>query len=348
MNEESIARSQIIRPVAALTVTYGSRHHLCVRTVRAALEAGAEHVFVVLNGASNESRDAIREQASRSTEITLIELAENLGSAGGFAVGLRSVPQQSFGSVWLLDDDNVCDPTSLDELVARRARVVADGDCDDPVMLSHRKDNRLQDKAISARSASAVYPPSGSFMSFDLFHRISSPRQGGLGTPQSGTDHGAPIEVPYGPYGGLLVSTSALSVIGYPDEKLTLYEDDTEYTARLSEHGYKVFLCPESGITDIDGKWSEDNDALTGPQKMLAANSSVRRYYAVRNRVRFDTARAVKEGRLFSYRLNKLVYMTYLLSAAVRMRKVSAFAEIRRAARHGRRGEYGLGPELAL
>ncbi|PPL15760.1 glycosyltransferase family protein [Microterricola pindariensis] len=332
--------------VAALTVTYGARHHLCIPTVRAALAAGADHVYVVLNGAAEVSRKAIQGEFGAGSNVSLIHLATNRGSAGGFAEGLRSVPLQSVGSVWLLDDDNECATTALAELLAQRARLVAAGECDDPAMLSHRKGNVLQERAIQTRSAPVVYPPSGSFLSMDLFHRLSTAKS--IASSTSEHDAGSPIEVPYGPYGGLLLSAESISEIGFPDEELTLYEDDTEYTARLSANGHRVFLCPGSTIEDIDGKWSGSDSALTGPQKMLAAQDSTRRYYAVRNRVRFDTVRALKEGRQVRYRVNRLIYMAYLLGSATRMGRLSAYREVRLAAKHGLRGQLDLGPELAL
>src|SRR6185503_7372606 len=60
------------------------------------------------------------------------------------------------------------------------------------------------------------------------------------------------IEIPFGPYGGLFFHKAVIATLGYPNESLFLYNDDTEYTSRLMKIGGKLFLIPSSVINDLE------------------------------------------------------------------------------------------------
>ncbi|MCU8651322.1 glycosyltransferase family 2 protein, partial [Escherichia coli] len=64
------------------------------------------------------------------------------------------------------------------------------------------------------------------------------------------------IQIPCGPYGGMLTKKSIPSNGIRPFKDMVLYFDDTKYTYDLSLSGVKLFLLTKCFISDIDDSWS--------------------------------------------------------------------------------------------
>jgi len=81
----------------------------------AAQERPVDAVVVVDNASADGTAAWVRQEHPGAD---LVELPQNTGGAGGFAVGLaRALTAHDAGWVWLLDDDTVPSPTALGELL---------------------------------------------------------------------------------------------------------------------------------------------------------------------------------------------------------------------------------------
>lgn len=69
-------------------------------------------IVVVNNGSTDGTTDWLNGQED---VITITQ--ENLGGAGGFHFGMRYVAEHGYGYCWVMDDDVVCSPTTLEELM---------------------------------------------------------------------------------------------------------------------------------------------------------------------------------------------------------------------------------------
>ena len=58
--------------------------------------------------------------------------------------------------------------------------------------------------------------------------------------------------VPVAPYGGLFFHKKLIDIIGYPMEDLFLYQDDFEYTYRITKNGGKIYLILNSTVKDLE------------------------------------------------------------------------------------------------
>lgn len=102
--------------VFVVIVTY---HRL--RFLRLALEAvrSQTHVphriLVVNNGSDPETARYLEDQARNGVET--LHVPENVGPAGGFALGLERADREDATHVWLMDDDVVCASDVLERLV---------------------------------------------------------------------------------------------------------------------------------------------------------------------------------------------------------------------------------------
>ena len=69
-------------------------------------------IIVVNNGSTDGTLIWLEEQKDI---ITITQ--DNLGGAGGFFTGMKYVAQNGFDYCWIMDDDVICTPTALQELL---------------------------------------------------------------------------------------------------------------------------------------------------------------------------------------------------------------------------------------
>lgn len=320
----------------AATVTYGDRYHFAERTVKAALKAGAAKVIVIDNGSTQTAKSGLECLAMSDSRIAVVRLASNRGSAEGFASAVRSFLQTDADYLWLLDDDNECEADALGELINASKSLAGRAGGRPVAVCAVRPSNPLHAAIARGMSPARVYPPRGSFMYFDLSHRLISLLAKGR-MPRRTNEQ--VVDVPYAPYGGLLVSRESLKVVGTPNSNLGLYEDDTEFTARFSDLGGRLALCRTAIVNDIDAKWTESN-GHTGLAGLLHATDSKRIYFAVRNRVSFDVGRSKGAGKSMRLTVNRFIFQVALWVSAVRYGKASQARQIRGAQQHGMQNNF--------
>lgn len=299
---------EFCRGTCAVTVTYGNRATFLERVVEAAFAAGVGHVIVVDNGSAPQSRASIdRMVESRGNLLTVVRLAQNSGSAGGFKAGLEAVRDLAeIEFVWLLDDDNAPSRSALVRLAHAYACL---GEDKRVALLALRPDRKEYLRAATAGQPVSIIPNS-----FLGFHAREIPRKLGRRLrprrdPEKNRIRFPLVSVGYAPYGGLLFHRSWLERVGLPEERLYLYGDDHEYTTRIVHSGGEIFLCTSAEIEDLDTSW---HLMPTASRPWIDPQADERRiYYGLRNRVwlekRYTTAPVV-------YFLNALAYLGFLLT----------------------------------
>jgi GT2 family glycosyltransferase len=288
--------------VCAVTVTYGERLPLLAETLRGVAAAGASAVVVAGNGISEGYSAALAAFAENfPIPLHIVTLPENRGSAPGFAAALRAaVAQTECPFLWLLDDDNLPAPDALAALREACREIDADAS-ENWALCSLREDRPHYRKAAATGDMEGAFPPRGHVMGFDWrraprqFVRRLAGRRGASAATDAAR---ATLPIPWAPYGGLFLHRRVLGAIGYPDEALRLYGDDTEFTNRIVRSGGRLLLVPGSRIADIEPSWTEgDKPQRFYVARLLAGRSPRRLYLSVRNEV-FFTSRYWCDSRL--------------------------------------------------
>ncbi|MFL5780289.1 MAG: glycosyltransferase, partial [Thermoleophilaceae bacterium] len=109
--------------VVALVVTYNRRDLLmgCLEGVFGQSRP-PDRVFLVDNASTDGTPELLRERGFLDRpELTYLRLAENLGSSGGFAEGVRAAREPESDWLWLMDDDSQAEPDTLERLLAAAA-----------------------------------------------------------------------------------------------------------------------------------------------------------------------------------------------------------------------------------
>jgi GT2 family glycosyltransferase len=224
------------RPVLLMQVLTALRQQ--TRTV--------DRIIVVDNASGAETQSVL---AARD-DIDVVQSVQNLGGAGGFALGLAHARAAGYDWIWLLDDDAVPRPQALAEL--QRA-------IDGP-----------------ACGAGAVCGAVREFGDLALTHRRHYDRWCGIERPLPRRAYGgAPLCIGSGSFVGFMVSAVAVACVGLPDARFFLAYDDTDYSLRLRRAGYAVWLAPASIVDHFR--------SATG--RLRAGPFGARHYFNIRNRI---------------------------------------------------------------
>lgn len=331
--------------VCVVTVTYADRYACLQQTVSAALAAGVSRVIIVDNASAPASRTRMRSLARGARgRVTVLHMRENQGSAGGFKAGLEyAMAHSGCDYFWLLDDDNVAGPRTLPELLQAYARICRTQPGARLAVQCFREQrffHGIAHRERPVRARQSVFLGFHIAMLSRVFHARSLPWRR-LPTARCAAPLTA-VEIPTGTYGGLFLSRALVDTIGYPNEQLYVYVDDTEYTHRISQRGGRLFLIPASVLHDIDRSFhmtSKPINFLTRMRQSLLAADPFRAYYATRNQAYFDRHMLRRNGCL--YAVNKWAYLGLLIAQGLWLGKFRRVRLMLTAIQEGERGLLG-------
>lgn len=112
--------------VAAVVVTFNRLEKL--KTVLASLESQTRlpNQLIIVNNASTDGTDKYLEEYTRDfanghlenrVNLTVVNLPENVGGAGGFSAGMHKGYELGADFVWIFDDDGYPQPQALEKLL---------------------------------------------------------------------------------------------------------------------------------------------------------------------------------------------------------------------------------------
>lgn len=161
-------------------------------------------IIVVNNG----STDGTQEWLSLQVDIFTIS-QDNIGGAGGFFTGMKYVAEHDFCFAWIMDDDVVCHPNALEELLkAYHVRKGIGFVCS----LVRGIDGRpMNTPVISNKMKTSAYS--------DLLDYV---------------DKYALVGVKESTFVSVLIPTEIIRKEGLPIKEYFIWGDDSEYTERIS------------------------------------------------------------------------------------------------------------------
>lgn len=206
--------------------------------------------LVVDNGSQDGSVARVRR---RFPQVTVLELAENLGYAGGNNRGIEYALRQGCEYVWLLNDDTTVAPDALQALMAEAQASPGVGFFGPMVY--------MLDDPHRILSAGGVFA--------DRWQ----PQHRGIGQLDQGQLAGT-SEVDYLSGCALLVSRKAIEALGMLDEDFFAYYEDVDWCYRAKQAGFGVLFVPKARV------WHPDTTRRD-------VNSPLVTYYMSRNHLLF-------------------------------------------------------------
>lgn len=173
--------------------------------------------FVVVN---NGSTDGTKDWLGEQNDIVTIT-QENLGGAGGFFTGMQYVAQNNFDYCWIMDDDVLCTPTALQELLEAY----------------HKKDN-------IGFVCSKVIGLDGCPMNVPVVDE--RPTSNGYSNYYDLIEHQM-VKVSMATFVSVLFRVDIVRELGLPYKDFFIWGDDSEYTSRISSR-YDCYLACRSVV----------------------------------------------------------------------------------------------------
>jgi GT2 family glycosyltransferase len=296
--------AKITYNICVLIVTYSNRWQFLEQVLKGVTALENVTDVIVVDNASTYSV-AQNCELLQDQRIKVITNTDNLGSAGGYKMGLEYFMKQTEANfVWLLDDDNLPAPDALEKLTEIWPAIPSPDD--QKALFSLRPDRKQHVRVAQGEDANRFFLVRNSFMGFNLF-RIPVNQYYKL---REKFIKPGPVKekvpMPYAPYGGMFFHKDMVRLIGYPDADFFVYADDSEYTYRMTEKGATIWLIPSSQITDIDKSYGIKYVKHIWRSIYLDL-WSFRTYYQVRNSVYFYDR--VNVSNTVVYGMNKWLFL---------------------------------------
>ncbi|MGX2957335.1 glycosyltransferase family 2 protein [Ursidibacter arcticus] len=208
--------------ICAVVVTYNRKELLlnCLNALQNQTYP-LDHIVVVNNASSDGTIDFLNENGwCDNDHLTIINLPENQGGAGGFYAGIEFAYQRNFDYIWLMDDDGQPSKNSLSALIPYINTDVYIG----PLVLNINNSDEL---------------------TFTLRLPKSSTILSTIDDVNKNTISNIIPDIVM-PFNGILFSREMVSKIGLPKKEYFIWGDDMEYTWRAKKEGYKIFTVVES------------------------------------------------------------------------------------------------------
>lgn len=237
--------------VCAVIVTHNRKELLreCLQALLA--QTPPPDRLVVVDNASTDGTDGILRQEFTEVapqKLTVLTLPMNVGGAGGFHEGMKHAAAQDCDWIWLMDDDTIATPTALEELFAAYDRFP---ERQKPRLLASRVDwtDGTPHWMNLPTLKKTHFDPERSMMAIER----------------------ATASVRWASFVSVLLQKSLVAQYGLPFRDYFIWNDDTEYTARILRHEFGI-VAPASVVVHKTAKKHSPMDAA--PE---------RSYYQVRN-----------------------------------------------------------------
>ena len=282
--------------ISAVIVTYGKRSHILDAVILRLQKYPADILskIIVVN---NDSDMDVKHYERKGIDV--VNVLTNIGSAGGYKIGLQKAYHSDCEFVWLLDDDNLPDEGVLNKLLSYYESFSVKG---------------FKNFCLSCERGRPLYSSLKSYIGNINFPFIRTKKV------IAETVDDKVFSVPVSPFGGMFFHKSLLDLIGYPNDDYFVYCDDTEFSYRITKSGGSIFLIQDCKINDID----TTND------------SALRQYYSLRNLTHFKKTLTKSKfafliGNLFMrlyFRGNKILKQAVIDGYKGRLGKSNQFKQL--------------------
>ena len=313
--------------VTVLTVTYGNRVKYVKQIVDSLVNINVINNIVIINNGSLVGNLSEKLFGS-SPKVILLNNSENNGSAAGYAQGLKYIFNNLQSRyIWFLDDDNLPSNVCLPGLLRLYEHSTG------KELFSAFRDDRVELKT----SGSEKKYIQNSFFEFNLKEKIGT--KSNINSKESISNQSC-IRCDTVPYGGLLLPTNIAQQIGLPNKEYYLYNDDNDYTYRLTKAGYKIYVSFDNEIHDLESSWYR-RESVPMFQGFFRTNMLRNGVYTIRNRTYFELSNTTNNR--FFYLLNIYIYLCYVFFMYMPKNKIGVkrFILIIRMVYRGLHGKLG-------
>lgn len=224
--------------LVAVVVTHNRSEKLDITLERLLAEPPALlHAVIVVDNASTDATQGVLDRhEARSDRLVCHRSTDNLGGAGGFALGLRMAVEQ-FDPDWVVVMDD--DARPLPGAILAFHDAAHDG-WDAIAAAVYEPDGTICE--MNRPSRNPFWSPGG--LVNLLSHVLRGRGRDGFHIPRAAYVADRPLAIDAASFVGLFLSRRALELAGFPDARLFIYGDDVLYTLALRECGGTICFHP--------------------------------------------------------------------------------------------------------
>lgn len=296
------------KELTILIVTYGDRRKFLKKSLKM-LEKVSEYVqniVLVQNGVVYDLRKFLDSINLTNIDYYQIVNNQNLGSAGGFKIGIEKALQVSGQSLLILDDDNFVPLATFDALKNLDYLDLQKKYGNKIAISMYRPEHDSDSKKFQRNYDLNHIFFENTVHKFSVLHKLPFTK---FKTQRVIKNVAESYTVPYS---GLIVAKNDLKNIEQINSQYFVYCDDTRLTARLSQSGVRILTFENIVAMDQENSWFQSNHIKKQEKendialmlKMGKKEDLWRPFYQVRNGV--CNSRQV-------FQKNKLVYWVNLL-----------------------------------
>ena len=209
--------------IFAVVLTYNRQYLLENLIKRLKQQTYQLDKIIIIDDASEDSTKEFLKNLNEK-QIISYYLNKNVGSAGGFNFGLRKAYEQGADWIWIMDDDLLPDKDCLEKLVKTKKFLEK----------KNEKISFLSSQILWKDEICKMAIPGLNISSLDCLKYLEK----GI------------LELSSASYLSLLIERKALQKAGLPIREFILWNDDVEFTHRLSRQA-KGFLTSISKATHL-------------------------------------------------------------------------------------------------
>jgi GT2 family glycosyltransferase len=203
--------------------------------------APVDQIIVV----NNCSTDGTLEWLTAQTDLTVVTTASNLGGAAGFVRGITEAYEQKSQWIWIMDDDAFPEYDCLEKMYK-----VADEKGTEQLVLSPL--------VIEAGKVDHLHR---GYVNFNK--KINFPLQD-LTTDKIFETEEPLINITFASYIGMFLGREIVTKVGLPFAKYYIFQDDLEYSIRISKAGFPLYLVKDAIIHHKIKKEVPENMLVSG------------------------------------------------------------------------------------
>ncbi len=326
--------------LSVVIVTYGQRWKYLKQVLDSLTQEEVVTTIIIID---NASVDQIQERCNTSgyAKVNVYRNDRNIGSAGGFSLGIKKAYELNAGLILLLDDDNLPRKGTLQHLLATYERLLTVYHDRCLAVICFRQCHHGRFRVLKRK----LFKPDDHFLHFNIFNAFQ--RYLGFVKKEKDLSSGPEYaEFSQGvAYSGLLLPRKTIEVIGYPNELFILYYDDLEYTRRILNKGGAIWLDTDAILDDIESNYSMS--AIKLPLLgFIVADSDIKVYYLIRNNVYADYH--IKSSNSLYYHINEHIFLIAMFVLCFFLLRFSRWRTIMHAYRDGKRGLLGMNSRYSL
>lgn len=202
--------------------------------------------IIVIDNSSTDGTDEFLNGLSDNPQYHIVRTEKNLGGAGGFSLGVKHAILDGCDHVWLMDDDTIPQPDSLEQLMAVGEKTEGWGFLCSRVNWTDGKMHLMNKPGVNEKKV-------------DMTQEV--------------------IPCKCCTFVSVLIDASAILEVGLPIKEFFIWSDDIEYTQRIIRAGYPGYYVPASVV-------EHRTKTNYSPQIDIAPVEALPRfYYQVRNTI---------------------------------------------------------------